>query len=429
MAVFGLNELMLFFGRYGSSIAGTIFGIIIALLSCGSLVARPSLPRTFFALLALFVATLGYAPARLVVLLLVGCTLVGVLFHRTISTRTKYLVTGTLCAGILLCAGIQRSYGRLDAFSSARQEQFFYLFISGQWPDSMQEQWLRFKTENRPPTMADYLSFSQTLISSNTSHDLTTILSPFTKAPELKRHFYSDPLFLELYAPYLTPFLMLGFLMCSQRSSRWFQGVMVGWVLVSTIPILLTNRADSYRASMLLIPLSVWMAVGISEVIGELRKMRFPSPLLVLVLCGSLSALAISRVDQLSIPNVQPTLTDSIIESLEPRFLHQAIIGVEPQDFRSEAQTGLKLLRRHQQQAPAPDRILPLKQYESLLSNGDPQLRRLTVEEISTALSRRSFAVLGPRALMSETLAQLQQMGFNVYTTTFKSQEYALVGK
>ena len=429
VAVFGLNELILIFGRYGSSIAGTIFGILVALLACGSLVAQPSLLRTFWALFALFVATLGYAPARLVVVLLIAGTIIGILAHRTITQRTKMMLIGALCSGLLLCGGIQRSFGRFDTFFSARHEQILYLFSSDTWPEPMMKELDTFRTDRRLPTTSDYISFTKDLISSTTLYQLQTLISPFTKASPLSRHFYSDPIFLELYAPYLFPFLIVGSLMCARRSSRWFQGIMIGWVAVSTVPILLTNRVDSYRASMLLVPLSVWIAVGISEVVSELRRMKFPAPLLAIVLTGSLCAFAVSRVDQLSTPDVQPALTDTIIESLEPRFLHQAIIGVEGQGFRSAAQTKLLLLQRQQQGAPAPARVFPLKEYESLLSNGDVDARRQTLEQISSALSHGAFAVLGPRSKMKEALSQLQQQGYRVYTDTNNNTEYALVGR
>ena len=429
IAVFGLNELTLIFGRYGSSISGTLFGILVALLACGSVVVQPTLPRTLCALVALFVATLGYAPARLVVVLLIVSSLIGVLRHRTASSKTKMLVIGALCSGVVLCAGVQKSFGRLDNFSSARQEQVLYLFTSDTWPDLMREQLQKFRAENRSPTTSDYVEFSKNLISSTTWRELQTILSPFTQSSSLHQTFYSDPLFLALYAPYLAPFLVLGCVMCARRSSRWFQGVMLGWVLVSTAPILLTNRVDSYRTSMLLIPLSVWISVGISEVVQELRRLRvFPS-LLGIMLTASLSAVALSRVNQLSIPDVQPSSTDTIIESLEPRFLHQAVIGVDGQDFRSAAQTKLLLVRRQQQKAPTPDRVLALADYESLLSNGNAEVRRKTLNNLSTSLSRGAFAVLGPPARMKGTLSELQQMGFTVYPRTINDVEVVIVGQ
>ena len=429
VAAFGLNELTLIFGRYGGSVAGTIFGILVALLACGSLVAHPSLLRTLWALVSLFVATLGYAPARLVVVLLFGGTVIGVLAHRTITQRTKMMLIGALCSGVLLCGGIQRSFGRFDAFFSARHEQILYLFSSDTWPEPMMKELDTFRTERRLPTTSDYISFTKDLISSTTLYQLQTVISPFTKASPRSRHFYSDPIFLELYAPYLFPFLIVGALICARRSSLWFQGIMIGWIAVSTVPILLTNRVDSYRTSMLLVPLSVWIAVGISEVVSELRRIRFPAPLLAIVLTGSLAAVAVSRVDQLSAPDVPPTLTDRIIESLEPRFLHQSIIGVERQDFRSVAQTSLILLRIQQQGAAAPARVLPLKEYESLFSNGDADTRRQTLEYISGVLSHGAFAVLGPRSQMKEALSQLQQQGYRVYTDTTNNTEYALVGR
>jgi hypothetical protein len=76
--VLGLNELALLFGRYGGSISAMNFCLAAALYSCALLVDRPTIPRTFLSALILYLATLTYAPARYIALLLTlgeGCQL------------------------------------------------------------------------------------------------------------------------------------------------------------------------------------------------------------------------------------------------------------------------------------------------------------------------------------------------------------------
>jgi hypothetical protein len=408
-AVFGLNELGLVFGRYGSSIAATLFSVVVAFCCCAMTVTRPTLLRVGIAVIALFIATLGYAPARLIVLALIVMTLVGLYSHTSIS-RFRYLVLTTVfCLGVGSVFLVQRHFSHSQLFVSARQEQFFKLFYSGMWPDPLLPKWRAFKEETREPLLVDYLSFGSELVLNTTLPQLLDLTLPFDQAPAKKREFSADPLFLELYAPYLVPFLFIGILMSSTYFPPWVTQTLLVWCVAGLAPVLLTNRADSYRTSMALIPLSLWIAVGITETLNEFRKTLFPAPLMGAILCGALVATTTSRMHALSVPHVLPTPSDRLIESLQPRFINKAILAVEEQEFRRAAQSQLLLLRRQQQGLPIPKEILSAGKYQALTSSAESaaELHEQILVEITKTLESGSAVVLGPRAKMETAIREI----------------------
>lgn len=417
--VFGLNELGLIFGRYGSSIAATILSVVVALVCCASTVTRPTLPRVGLAVIAMYIATLGYAPARLIVLTLIGMTLLGLCLNPTISRVRHLLLSTALCIGVVSVYSLQHQYSRSQFFVSARQEQFFKLFDSGMWPDPLLPKWRAFKQENRPPTFADYLSFGGELIRGTTLPQLLDLTLPFDRAPDIRREFSADPLFLELYAPYLFPFLLIGILMSSSHFPRWMTHTLLVWCVAALAPVLLTNRADSYRTSMALVPFSMWIAVGLTEVMREFKRTRFPTPLMGAIACGALVAITMSRASALSVPRAALTRTDMLIESLEPSLLNGAIIGLEEQEFRGAAQTQLLILGRRQRELPAPAEILSAGLYQALVSvrESDAELQEQIIDRMSTALESGSAVIIGPRAAMESAIRKITARNIAVSPT------------
>jgi hypothetical protein len=407
--VFGLNELGLVFGRYGSSIAATLLSVVVAFLCCALTVARPTIFRVGLTVTAMFIATLGYAPARLVVLALIVMTLVGLCSNTSISSCRRLLLTTVLCLGVGSVFLLQRHFTHAQLFVSARQEQFFKLFNSGMWPDPLLQKWRAFKEEKREPRFADYLSFGGELVVNNTLPQLLELTLPFDKAASDKRKFSVDPLFLELYAPYLFPFLLIGILMVSSYFPRWVTQTLLVWCVAALVPVLLTNRADSYRTSMALIPISLWIAVGIAETMHEFRKTLFPTPLMGAVLCAALAAITESRMHALSVPHVPPTPSDMLVESLPPRFINGAILAVEEQEFRRAAQSQLLLLRRQQIGLPIPREILSAAKYQALTSSAESakELHEQVIIDMTKNLQSGSAVVLGPRASMETAIREI----------------------
>ena len=415
--VFGLNELGLVFGRYGSSIAATLLSIVVALICCANAVARPTWYRIAFAGLALYVATLGYAPGRLIVLVLIVMTLYGLYSNKGISRLRLLSLSALLCFGVVAVFLIQHRFHRSEVYASARHEQFFKLFGSGLWPDRLLPKWRAFQKESRQPQLADYLDFGRELLVTTTLPQLRDLTLPFERAPNLRREFIADPLYLELYSPYLFPFLIIGFLRSRSYLSTWNTQTLTVWALASFIPILFTNRVDSYRTCMALIPFSVWIAIGFTETLNEIRKAQFPAFATPFVICAALTGITASRVNALSFPNTTSTKTDLLIESLEPRFISKSIIAVEAQEFRASAQTQLLLLGRQQRGLPLPKEVISAGKYRALLSRdpSDVELRERTLKEMVNILETGAAVILAPHVAMAATIQRLESKGYKAY--------------
>lgn len=429
--VFGLNELGLIFGRYGSSIAATLFSLVVALLCCANVVIRPTFPRIAVSGMALYVATLGYAPARLIVLVLIGMTLFGLYNNKRVSRLRLLTLSAVLCVCVVSVFLIQRHYGRSNFFLSARNEQFFRLFGSGLWPDDMLPKWRAFQQQQRVPDLSDYLDFGQELLMKTTVPQLRDLILPFGRAPSIWREFSADPLFLELYVPYLFPFLIMGALQSSSYLSRWTNQTLWIWSFSALVPIIFTNRVDSYRASMALIPFSIWIAVGVTETVRELRTTRLPGLITGLLVYGAIAGTAASLFGSLALTNVTPTTTDHTIESLEPRFINGSIIAVEAQEFRGAAQTQLLLLGRKQRGVPVPSEVLSAGKYNALMSRSqsDRELQDKTIEDMARTLEGGAVVIIAPRAEMDPAIQRLGALGFKAYPSPTLGDRFAIIIK
>ena len=411
---FGLNELGLIFGRYGSSVAATLFALTLALWACASLVNRPSLRGALLALLCLYLATLGYAPGRLVVLILIGMTFVGVLCNTSTRIQSRVSIALVLSAGIVMVCAAQHQAEHLRAYAFARGEQLSTMMRTGYLPHPLLSQWAVFQAEEREPTTLDYLTFGKELLTLVTIPELRDLLSPFDQAKPHSRKFSFDPLRLELYAKPLYPFILLGLLMVPRYTSRWTHTTLLLWAVLGCAPVLLTNRVDSYRTSMLLIPLSIWMAVGMREALNEARRVRVPRSLTSCVLLATILTIVASRSASLHFRSVTPSATDLTINSIPPRLLHNATLGVEAIGFQSLALTKIHLLERQQKGIAVPARIMLDKSYESLVATIPSEEKANTLNELIDDLTNDRPLILGPSRSMIPTLKELSRRGFLV---------------
>jgi hypothetical protein len=168
---------------------------------------------------------------------------------------------------------------------------------------------------------------------------------------------------------------------------------------------------------MALIPFSVWIAIGITESLNELRKAQFPAFATPVVICAALAGITASRVNALSFPNTTSTKTDLLIESLEPRFISKSIIAVEAQEFRASAQTQLLLLGRQQRGLPLPKEVISAGKYRALLSRdpSDVELRERTLKEMVNILETGAAVIVAPHVAMAATIQRLESEGYKAY--------------
>jgi hypothetical protein len=297
------------------------------------------------------------------------------------------------------------------------------------WPEPLIPEGRAFLLEKRKPGLNDYLNLGSALLVTTTVPQLRQLILPFDRTANSRRQFMSDPLQLELYAPYLFPFLVLGFFSSRWHLSQWSVRTLVLWTTATLIPILFTNRVDSYRAVMALLPFSIWIAIGITETLSELRKTRFPNAVIALITCGAVLGLTAFLSNNLSRPNVTSSLTNLLLESLAPRFIDRSVIAVEPQDFRRQAETQLLLLRRTQRGLPVPSTIIPKSAYQSLSSSTDMDAarRERTISTMLKALESGAAVIVAPRTQMDSVIQRLLSHGYKTYPSPVSEQDVAIV--
>jgi hypothetical protein len=424
---FGLNEAGLIFGRYASSIAATLFSVAAAWYACAALIAKPSASKALGAILLLYIATLGYAPGRITVLILLGMTVLGIMWNEAKRRSSRRYGSLVICAGVLIVCAAQLRGGHFHSFAFARGEQLPTMMSNGFWPAPLLEKWNSFKAEDRPPDTLDYISFATELVTTITIPELQQLLSPFDQAPPRARRFSYDPLSLELYAKPLYPFLLLGLLMASRYTTRWIHATLLLCLVVGVVPVLLTSRVDSYRTSMFLIPLSIWLAVGIAEALNEARRARIPPVLVTCVPLAAALAITLHRTDSLHFAAVSPSATDLVIRKVPPRILHNATVGVEAIGFRTQALTNVLLLQREQQGWINPRIIMPEKTYQELVSSEPSEEREKAFEKLVEDLTNHRPLIVGPYHVMTPTLEALSRRGFKVWPLRVRHLELAYV--
>ena len=409
LAVCGLNELVLIFGRYGSSIAGTFSALIVAFWACSALVLKPRYRLAVGASLALFITTLGYAPARLMVMMLTPLTAAGIIICSATEIRKKVFVATTFC---LCIAGIvywQSMHGRVGMFTSARQEHIPGMFITGYWPDFLQSQWQALKNPSRIFSLSDYITFSKPIIAKLTWPNLVTVLSPFRPETRDPAAFEADPMFLRLYSPLLFPFLLVGMVTLRRFQHRWLGSTL--WLCTLwTIGILLfTNRIDSYRAAFLILPFSIWTSVGLYQFFEGIRQIACGNIIVLLGCVAALSATIAARIPALDRPIHERLITKSVGLPLLSRLPNNSILGLEPADFRILAELSLDTQERLNHSEKTAKRFLLPEEYEALRSS-EPQ----TMERFNRELQQGGALVLGPARNFTATVTEFIRQGFQV---------------
>jgi hypothetical protein len=407
LAVCGLNELVLIFGRYGSSIAGTFSALIVAFWACSALVLRPRFALAIGAALALFITTLGYAPARLMVMMLAPLTTVGVLLCATTEMRKRALVAATFC---LCIAGItywQSTYGRVDMFTSARLEHIPGMFITGYWPDFLQSKWQALQNPYRIFSLSDYITFSKQIITNLTWPNLVTLTSPFLPEARSPLAFEADPMFLRLYSSLLFPFLLIGMVTMRRFQRRWLGATLwlcTAWTIVI---LLLTNRIDSYRAVFLILPFTIWTSVGLYQFCEILCRNAFGNMVVFISCFAVLSATIATRIHDLGRPADERLITKTVALPLLAKLPPNSIIGLEPADFRILAELSLDTQDRLNTSQRTAKRFLSPEEYGGLHS---AELR--TMDRFSRELPLGGALVLGPARSFIAAAAEFNRQGF-----------------
>lgn len=409
VGIFGLNEITLIFGRYGSSIAGSFFGLILAWWACAHVTRHPSFASALLASGSLFVATLGYAPARLMVMVLAPLTAIGILVSNPARIRSRIVAVTSMAVTVGLLVWWQKSHYRLDSFVSGRLETVPGMFITGYWPDFLLPTWKKIENPGRIFEWSHYLTFAKGIISQLTFPNFITVLSPFSPEERTFTPFYADPLFLKVYAPILLPFIVTGMVTMRRFQHRWLNATLWASSLWSVALLLLTNRIDSYRAAFIFLPVTMWAAVGLFQFLDLLRE-RAAGRLIALLLClGSVYAFAAPRFIDLTRAETTRLTTKTTALPLLPMLPVRPIIGVEASDFRVLAELSLDTLQRRKANQQFSDHFLSDSELNSLASSDLPAITALT-----NRMQRGIPLLIGPVWRFAPLAAELSSRGYTV---------------
>jgi len=270
----GYNEGAIMYGRYGSSIATTLFSVVIAFGVSLRLVNTLRLDLALLSPLTMLLASLGYAAARVPVAILAVTTLFGLVLNSSFSVARRVAAATVFSAVVAILIFFQHSRGQMGAVFSGRGEHVFAFSHDKSWPVQMQS--LDILRAPQPTKLApkERFGLAVELVRQVTGPQYLLVMAP-TVPPERRTRrlgFAQDPPFRKIMTPALAPFVIIGIVRLFLRRQRWLNISLLLWIGGTSAAILLTNRVDSHRAFFLLPPLLVWCSVGLQSFIATLER-------------------------------------------------------------------------------------------------------------------------------------------------------------
>jgi hypothetical protein len=296
-----LNTYVVFYGKYGTSLAATLLLCVVAALATGRLVRAEAPPLWIgpVAGLVLFVATLHYSPGRLVVLVLVLSllpSLMVALKRRLWGSLAAFAGLGVVISGIV---ATQFALGGHRFFLHARGEQLFTMlkqpdyirdYLTSDVPafDAFKEWAVRIGVFTDGPNAAQRNPDRQLTLDQVSTADrfevafkvlavtvpqLNQFLSPFELVDSSEQRIFDDPPPIKPYFAPFAVFTLLGAALSLCRFREWRHALLLAWFGVSVAPVLLTTRLDAHRIVVSVVPLIVWTALGIVEAGGAAGRL------------------------------------------------------------------------------------------------------------------------------------------------------------
>jgi len=297
-----VNQCVLFYGRYGSSPAGTTLAVLLAMWSTWILLDQKAWTwwQGALCVVTLYVATIQYAPARIAVLILLGVIL---LFLLGQPRLWRYRMSGALVilVGTIAVWNAQRHFGTHGAFVAVRGEQILTMLQNprgsrGLLPEGVVPPDIRLEGFS----LIDKLRLVYRVIKLVTLPQYLGLIGPAIQAPPL--NVPGEGFLPRLYYAPLALFVVWGSLHSLIRPRSWRHFCLLALFAGSTLPLLLTNRVDSNRMMLFVIPISLWAALGLWEAAKVLDHARVPPRLQHLLA----AALALSVVyNDVTLPHEQ----------------------------------------------------------------------------------------------------------------------------
>lgn len=273
-----LSPSLLFYGRYGSSPAGTLLAVLLALLSAWAFLDRDRWAWLLgpIAGVIFFLATLQYAPARITIIALLAATVVLALarWRRLWWQRAVGLVLlGAVVAGAWHFEDVNR---RTAMFVNARGETFLHFLTSpGTVKGLMGRDVTVRELQAGRLTLADKTALMVGVLETTVPQYWDEIV-PNTGRPARGLAMTFDPPPLSIYYAPLVIFVLWGMGFSLMRVFDFRHFTLFVWVLLPAGPLLLTNRVDSHRIMLIVVPITIWAGLGIREAARAMRVALVP---------------------------------------------------------------------------------------------------------------------------------------------------------
>lgn len=406
------SEMYAFYARYGSSTSASLFFSLISIrLTCAVWEhsrSRFILPVCTVAIL--FLTTLNYAPARLLVLVLVTILFTGI----ACQARSQYgvirlIVFSTAIFAVVL---IQWKYDATQRFLHARGEQIFSMAGSTEWVEEVLGERAASEPQRDSLTFGEWTALATNLISSQTGKQLVDLAAPIRSGIKAQCKLHLDPPPLKLFMWALFPFVLWGLVHTVRRPSL-IGSTLALWTAFSCVTVLLTNRVDAHRTFLLIVPISCWIGIGIAQLLPALFPITTNGRVLthsaLAALAGLLLFCAWERV------NCFRGGPDPVVTSLNERVasLDTDVVLAARFDHKKFDTVYLAMLERN--------RLHPLRRGSLIsprlreeLRNGQIERYPAAFRKVLSLLDARTTLLLAPTEEYSETGNRLQELGYVV---------------
>jgi 4-amino-4-deoxy-L-arabinose transferase-like glycosyltransferase len=418
-AAWAVSSTVLLYARYGTSLSATLATLLLATLATEVLRTRGGhawWPAPL-AVCALGIASLHYAPGRLVVVLLLAAAAGHLL--RSVGRLSRSGAAGAALALALLAAfvGLQLRHGRAGQFLNAHGEQVLGIL---QQPDDA-ARYLGRPARGGPARAFDAASLGAALVRRNLP-DLGPLVGVVARSgpPEEPGMLAlrEDPPKIPLYFVPLLPFLVFGAAVSLRRWRSWPHGLLLAWIGVTVGASLLSNRIDHHRLVTLCVPVCMWLGSGLWLGLGILRRAGLPRAARTALVAALLGAALLEATWSLNVP--RPVTPAPLVVTAARALagiagrVTAALIG----DERDRAAVELLLVERERVLRVRQGQQLPPRVSDALL---DQHKRSRLGEEIARGLGEataRSTLLLGP---VDDTVAlalRLESLGYVVRRVT-----------
>ena len=339
----GLNTGVLYYGRYGSSLAGTFLALLLAFGFTFLFLEKkkPSWGIIIGCGLSLYFATLQYAVARLFVLVLIAILTLATWIDRKKVDKRRFYGVATILAFALIILLFQGATGGISYFAYGNNEHVFLLMEK----QHHVKEYLGDSVRPEDLTLSQKLYITTEMIKNNLPH-YGWLFCP-TRSYEPGRNL--NPINSPLYYFPLYPFLLWGVAHALSRPRCRILSSLIACIILCSIPVLLTNVLFIWRVLLFAIPLTLLIAWGLWKASRILFYTGVPS--IILHLLGVLLILNVIfyNTRSLKVLNHCPSYTIAKAALAEADQMREPVtffLNIPPSE---QGWLALNLLRQHQQ--------------------------------------------------------------------------------